>query len=81
MLFSKDFSLPIKFKNFKKNVIRHFKCDSHKQSSESFHATQKREKEQYDIGKQCGLNCASASYTCLYFAESKTSYEHHIAGV
>ena len=32
-------------------------------------------------GKDCGINCAGIAYTTLFFFESATSYEHHIADV
>ena len=40
-----------------------------------------KEQELLDSGKKCGINCASAAYTCFYFAESKLSYEHHVADI
>ena len=63
----------------KKSIIRHLYCGSHIEKFNPFQTDQAREKELFDAGKQCGINCASAAYTCLYFGESNQSYEHHIA--
>ena len=79
--FDKDDILPRSFCNFKKGIIRHLQGDSHIKSLNSFQNAQAREKELLDVGKQCGINCASAAYTCIYFAESKQSYEHHIVDI
>ena len=77
--FDKDDIIPQSFSNMKKSIIRHLNCDSHIKSLKLFENAKAKEQELLDAGKKCGINCASAAYTCIYFAESKLSYEHHIA--
>ena len=77
--FDSDDILPRSFRNFKTSVCRHIPSHSHISSVQSMQSNVEVEKERIKRGKDCGLNCAAAAYTGLYFSESRYSYEHHIA--
>ena len=79
--FDKDDMIPQSFSNMKKSIIRHLDCETHIKSLKLFENAKAKEQELLDSGKKCGINCASAAYTCFYFAESKLSYEHHVADI
>ncbi len=79
--FDKDDIIPQSFSNMNRSIIRHLNCDSHIKSFKLFENAKAKEQELLDAGKKCGINCALAAYTCIYFAESKLSYEHLIADI
>ena len=79
--FSDAETLPRSFRNMKISVLRHLASDTHISSHTSFQNGKNKEREALNAGKQCGLNCASAAYTSIYFGESLRSYEHHIADI
>ena len=79
--FDKDDIIPQSFSNMKKSIIRHLDCETHIKSLKLFENAKAKEQELLDSGKKCGINCASAAYTFFYFAESKQSYEHHVADI
>ena len=79
--FEEDGNLPKSFVNFKTSILRHIQSGSHLQNCVHLNQMRSEEKEVCEKAKQCALTCASVAYTNFFFAESRLSYEYHIADI